>query len=107
MSENRTEKIIEIIRKAAADFVQIESNGSSLITITEVRLSKDKKCANILFTVLPEDKEEAVLDFLRRMRSEFREYTKEKTSLGIIPTFDFQIDLGEKHRQKLDTIPLN
>ena len=107
MSENRTEKIIEVIRKAAADFVQLESNGTSLITITEVRLSKDKKYANILFTVFPEDKEETVLDFLRRMRSGFREYIKEKTRLGIIPNFDFQIDLGEKHRQKLDKIPLN
>lgn len=106
MSENRTEKMIRVIKEAAADFVQIESNGASLITITEVRLSKDKKCANILFTVLPEEKEEAVLDFLKRMRSEFREYTKEKTRLGIIPTFDFQIDLGEKHRQKIDMISL-
>jgi ribosome-binding factor A len=107
MSENRTERIIRIIKEAAANFMQKESNGASLITITDVRLSNDEKYVNILFTVLPDDKEEAVLEFTKRMRSEFRQYIKQNTKLGRIPTFDFQIDLGEKHRQKLDTIPLN
>ena len=106
MSEKRIETIKKIIKKAAADFIQKESSGTSLITITAIKLSNDEKYANILFTVLPEDKEESALDFTKRMRSEFREYVRQNTKLGRIPTFDFQIDLGEKHRQKLDTIPL-
>ncbi len=106
MSENRSNKITKIIKNAAAEFMQKESNGASLITITGVRLSNDEKYANILFTVLPEDKEEAVLEFTKRMRSEFRQFVKSNTKLGRIPMFDFQIDLGEKHRQKIDTIPL-
>jgi len=105
MSE-RSEKIIRIIKSSAANFMQKESNGTSLVTITDVELSKDEKYANILFTVLPEDKEEAVLDFTKRLRSEFREYIKKNTKLGKIPTFDFNIDLGEKYRQKIDKIPL-
>jgi len=107
MSENRTDRIVTIIKNAAAEFMQRESSGQSLITITDVRLSNDEKYANILFTVLPEDKEEAALEFAKRMRSEFKQYIKSHTKLGRIPLFDFQIDLGEKHRQKLDTIPLN
>jgi ribosome-binding factor A len=107
MSEKRSETISKIIKKAAADFIQKESSGVSLITITDVRLSNDEKYANILFTVLPEDKKDAALEFTKRMRSEFREYIKAHTKLGRIPMFDFQIDLGEKHRQKIDTIPLN
>jgi ribosome-binding factor A len=106
MSENRSERIIRIVKEAAANFVQKESNGTSLITITGVRLSNNEKYVNILFTVLPEDKEAAVLEFMQRMRSEFRQYIKSNTKLGRIPTFDFQIDLGEKHRQKIDTISL-
>ena len=106
MSENRSERITRIVKEAAANFMQKESNGTSLITITNVRLSNDEKYVNILFTVLPDDKEEAVLEFAKRMRSEFRQYIKQNTKLGRIPTFDFQIDLGEKHRQKIDTIPL-
>ena len=106
MSDNRSDKIIKIIKKAAAEYMQRESNGASLITITDVKLSNDEKYANILFTVLPDDKEEAVLEFTKRMRTEFRQYVKTNTKLGRIPTFDFQIDLGEKHRQKIDTISL-
>lgn len=104
MSENRTERMIKIIKLAAADFMQRESSGSSLITITDVHLSKDEKYANILFTVLPEEKQNAALEFSKRKRTEFREYIKNKTKLGRIPTFDFEIDFGEKHRQKIDEI---
>jgi len=103
---NRIETIKKIVKKAAAEFMQKESSGQSLITITDVRLSNDEKYANILFTVLPDDKEEAVLEFTKRMRSEFRQYVKQNTKLGRIPMFDFEIDLGEKHRQKIDTISL-
>jgi len=104
---NRSEKMTKIIKLAAADFMQRESNGASLITITDVHLSKDEKYANILFTVLPEEKQEAVLEFTKRIRSEFRQYIKTKTKLGMIPTFDFDIDYGEKHRQKIDEISRN
>ena len=106
MSDRRTEKIIEVIRQAAANFMERESSGSSLITITRVVLSIDGKYANILFTVLPENMQDAALQFAKRMRSEFREYVKSNTRLGIIPTFDFEIDYGEKNRQKIDLISL-
>lgn len=107
MGQDRSQKLIKIIQKAAADFMQVESNGASLVTITNVRLSNDEKYATILFTVLPEEKQEAVLEFTKRMRSEFKQYVKANTKIGRIPMFDFQIDLGEKHRQKIDTIPLD
>ncbi len=106
MSEERSQGITKIIKKAAAEFMQKESSGQSLITITRVELSNDEKYANILFTVLPEDKEEPALEFAKRMRSEFKEYIKNNTKLGRIPLFDFNIDLGEKHRQKIDIISL-
>ena len=106
MSANRNEKIIKIVKTAAADFMQRESNGASLITITNVQLSNDEKYATILFTVLPVEKEEAALEFAKRMRSEFREYVRTHTKIGRIPMFDFDIDRGEKHRQKIDLISL-
>lgn len=106
MTDNRSDRIVTIIKNAAAEFMQRESNGASLITITDVRLSNDEKYANILFTVLPEDKEAPALEFAKRMRSEFKQYIKSHTKLGRIPLFDFQIDMGEKHRQKIDKISL-
>ncbi len=106
MPASRSEKIIKIIKSAAAEFLQRESNGASLITVTDAKLSNDEKYATILFTVLPEEKQDSALEFAKRMRSEFREYVKNNTKLGRIPMFDFGIDLGEKHRQKIDLISL-
>lgn len=106
MSDKKTESIIKVIKKAAADFLERESSGISLITVTDVKLSNDGKHANILFTVLPENKQDSALEFAKRMRSDFRDYVKSHTKLGKIPLFDFSIDLGEKHRQKIDLISL-
>jgi ribosome-binding factor A len=100
----RDERIIRIIKEAAAQFLQQESSGASLLTVTDAVLSKDGKYATILFTALPEDKEQAALEFAKRKRSEFKAFVKTHTKLGIIPLFDFEIDRGEKHRQRIDIL---
>ena len=104
--DNKEEKISNQIKELAAKFMQKESNGQSLITITNSQVSKDGKYVTILFTVLPEDKESDALDFTKRKRSEFRDFVKSELRLGRIPTFDFEIDYGEKHRQKIDKISI-
>jgi ribosome-binding factor A len=108
--EIRDGRMRDVIKDLAATFIQRESNGTSLITVTDVTLSDHGKQATIFFTVIPigkntgEDKEAAALDFMKRMRPEFREYVEEKSRLGRIPFFDFAIDIGEKNRQKIDEI---
>ncbi len=106
MQENsyRKEKIIDIIHKSASDFIQRESNKDSMITVTRIELSSDLKKAIVLVTVFPEHKEEAGIDFLKRNRSEFRDFVNKKTKIGQLPWFDFEIDNGEKSRQKIDKI---
>ena len=51
--------------------------------------------------------EKAALDFLKRQRSAFREFAMEKSRMGRIPFFDFELDSGEKNRQKIDEISRN
>jgi ribosome-binding factor A len=103
-NSHRKEKLVEQIHHCASNFVQKESNKNSMITITRVELSSDTKKAIVLFTVLPENQEKAALDFLKRNLTEFRHYVNQNTKIGHIPWFDFQIDEGEKSRQKIDTI---
>lgn len=86
------------------NFIKLESNGTSLVTVTNISVQNRGKNATILFTVLPEDKEEVVLDFLKRKRPEFRGFIKENSRVGIIPFIDFEIDLGEKNRQNVDRL---
>jgi ribosome-binding factor A len=100
----RDEKLKDQIKKWSAEFLQRESTGQSLITVTDVKLSADAKEATILFTVLPEDKQEVALEFARRQLSDFRDYMNKKVNVGRMPFFHFDIDRGEKHRQRIDEI---
>ncbi len=97
-------KLEEQIRQVAAEFVQRESNGASLITVTRVQMTNRLTKAVILFSVLPEDKQEEVLGFVQRKRKEFKEYVKKHARIGRIPLFEFAIDFGEKNRQRIDEI---
>lgn len=55
-------------------------------------------------TVLPEDKEQAALDFARRMRTEMRRYVMKRLPVKVIPFFEIEIDYGEKNRQHIDEL---
>ncbi|MCU0660259.1 MAG: ribosome-binding factor A [Candidatus Pacebacteria bacterium] len=103
----RQDKVGNLIRELAGRFIQEESNKTSLITVTEATISKDMKRATIFFTVFPAEKEEAVLDFLKRKRSEFHDYLKGKLETRAIPFVDFEIDRGEKNRQRIDELLAN
>lgn len=104
MSKN-TSKFNELIREMAGKFFVEEANSvNSLITVTKVESSPDRKNATIFFTVFPEDKEKPALDFAKRKRSEFKEYIKNESRLPRIPFVDFDIDYGERNRQNIDII---
>ena len=103
-SQHKDEKTLQLIKGLAAAFVQRESNRISLITVTNVILNDFAKKATILITVLPENKQNEALDFLKRKRGEFQEYVRENSRIGRVPLFDFSLDLGEKNRQKLDNL---
>lgn len=107
MSGDRDQKLKDVIREAAAEFLQRESNYTSILTVTDVSLSDRGSQSTIFFTVLPEDKEKGALDFVKRKRAEFREYFKSKARMRALPFFDFEIDKGEKNRQKIDEIARN
>ena len=103
----RDEKLKDQIIKWAAEFLQRESNGSSLITVTDVKLAREAKEATILLSVLPDEKQEEALEFTRRQLSEFREFMNKKVKTGRIPFFHFDLDRGEKHRQRIDEITIS
>jgi len=104
MSEYSKEKISEILKENAAVFLQKESSGKSLITITRSAVASNQRSAIIYFSVLPKSAEEEALNFTKRKRKEFYEYLKKHTRLRYIPFIDFEIDLGEKNRQRVDEL---
>ncbi len=103
MSE-RKEKLTEALKRSAAEFLKQEANPSPLITVTNCSISNDMRHATIFVTVIPSEKEAQAITFLRRKRTPFRDYLKQHTRMHIIPRIDFAIDLGERHRQKIDEL---
>jgi ribosome-binding factor A len=100
----RDDRIKEILRDMGARFLLLNSNGSSLITVTNVELTNRAKNATIFFTVFPTEFERTALEFAKRKRSEFKEFVMEHSKLGRVPQLDFDIDTGEKNRQKIDDL---
>lgn len=92
----------ELIRELASKFLSMESNRTSLITVTRVESDPKGSVANIYVTVFPDTQQNAALDFVKRQRSEFRDYLKQNAKLMRIPHVDFHIDAGERSRQKID-----
>jgi len=100
----KDEKLIELFRNLAAQFISRESNRTSLITVTGASLSDDRKYVTIFLSVYPDDKEGEAIKFVSRQRSEFKEFVKGHARIGKIPFFDFKIDKGEKNRQKIESL---
>ena len=101
----RDNRISSLYMSLAAEFLERQATGGGMITVTGIQMSRDHKLVTILFTVFPDKFEQNALHFAKRERSEFREYVRSKTkNLSFCPVFDFEIDLGEKHRQRIDSL---
>ncbi len=88
----------------AQDFFQRESSGVSMITVTRADISRDMRHGTIFITVLPDDKEDAAINFAKRMRSELRHYVMKRLPVKVIPFFEVEIDYGEKNRIHVDEL---
>ena len=103
----RTDQVKELLKGLAAQFLQEESNRTAMITVTNADVSNDLKQATIYITVYPTSGEESALNFVKRKRRAFRNFAKPKLHMKNIPFFDFEIDKGEKNRQRIDELLKN
>lgn len=100
----RTEQVGLQLKEIAATFFERESSGLSLITVTRTDVSPDLKNCTVYISVLPESKEKAALDFVRRQLPDLRTFVKKQTRTNILPFFKVELDYGEKNRQNIDDI---
>ena len=104
MGGQRQIQVSEMLAHLAGEYFARESNRESLMTITRAEIAPNLKYVTIFFSVLPETFEDKVLAFAKRSRSEFRKYVRDHSALHPIPTIDFEIDYGEKNRQRIDDL---
>ena len=103
MSE-RVEKIKEVVRSACAEYLATASNGTSLITITDITVTPDLKQATLFVSVYPESSEDSAINFLKRQRPQMRDHLKKRMATRVIPFLEVLIDKGEKNRQRIDEL---
>ena len=103
-NSQRSNQVSTLLMNLTAEFLERESNRQSLVTVTSAKVSSDLKKATVYITVLPEEKEEAALDFAKRKRKELREYVKERIEFRVLPFIDIEIDKGQKIEQKIDAL---
>jgi len=101
---DKNQKAADLIKQLTAEFISLESNRTSLITVTNIELTRDWGKATIMVTIYPEDSVEVALDFLNRKRDDVRDFIKQRANLRRIPFFQFVEDAGEKHRQHMDEL---
>ena len=101
---NRSEKMQEVIRKAAAEYLVREANPQSLITVTRVDMGNDGKSANIFLSVFPTTLEEQAVAFANRHRGDFGDFYKKQRRGAYPPKVEFFVDMGEKNRQRMDEL---
>jgi len=100
----RKEKITEQLQHLAGMFLAQESNNTSLITVTGAKLSDDLKHATILLSIYPVEKEVEALRFVKRKELDFRKYADTRLRAVRIPRITFDLDSGEKNRQRIDEL---
>ena len=107
METRKQNQLTEEISNFAGKYFAREYASTSLMTITRASMASNLKTITIYVSIMPTSDEQRALKFLKRSRSDFREYLKSEGQLSRIPTVDFEIDLGEKNRQRVDELTRN
>ena len=94
----------EAVAHMAGDFFAREGGVKALITVTHADVSHNFKNVMVYLSVLPHTHEKEALAFAKRARSDFREYMKARSFFHPAPIVDFEIDYGEKNRQRVDEL---
>jgi len=100
---------VEIINKFIIDgpftsFFGNESRDGELITVTNCTLLRVGQRAELGLTIWPETSEAKVLARLERRLAAFREFAQSRLRARALPFLTITLDLGEKHRQRIDKL---
>ncbi len=102
--QHKREKLNSAIREAAGEYLASKRFENAMVTVTSVNIEGNLSKATVFVTVYPEKENEKVLRKINRGRGLFAKHVKTKTRIINIPYFNFEIDKGEMHRQRIDDI---
>lgn len=94
-NDHHDERMLAIIAREAATFIQQEAGSDSLITVVRAQSMSRGDHVAVFVSVYPEDKMRSALSFLERQRHAFSDYLKKHARLGPLPRIDFLPDNRE------------
>lgn len=100
----RDDKAASLLLHAAGEFIAREAGRFTLITPTRADIGGDRKNATIYVSVFPDADTPRALAYLERNRDEFRQFLKKESRLSVLPFVRFELDEGERNRQRLDEL---
>ena len=103
----RDDRAVSILLENIGRYIAREAGRSTLITPTRATFSKDRKNATIYVSVYPEAQEGKALEFLMRHKDLFRNELKKTTRFARLPFIWFELDEGERARQRFDEVSRN
>lgn len=104
MASTHHEQLADQLKEAAATYVSLWSNRKSLITVTDIKLTRKADKATFLVSVFPPEAQGPAIGFLMRKRGECHNYLKDHVSVGRVPHVEFVLDEGEKNRQRVEEL---
>jgi len=104
VSEIKDHRAASLLSQLAAEYFNIESNKNTLITVTRAEMSDRGRRCLILLSVLPTQEENMALEFAKRKRNDFRKFIRTKKIFGFAPHINFELDYGERNRQRIDEL---
>jgi ribosome-binding factor A len=103
----RTERVADIIREEIAQIVgyELEDPRLTMVTVTEVRLSGDKRTARVYFTVTGDENEhKSALAALKRAAPYVRKQLGLSLNLPRTPEIHFVRDRVEEEGERVDQL---
>ena len=101
---HRQEKVSGRLQEIISGFLNKEANTRSVITVTHCEVGRDLKNVTAFISVFPDTYEAEALEFTKRRRSDLRSLIADQMPMKTIPFVDFEIDAGEKNRQRIEKI---
>lgn len=104
---HRTERSAELIREEIAQIVgyELEDPRLSMVTVTDVKLSGDKRDARVYVTIVGDENEhKAALEALRRAAPYVRKQLGLSLNLPRIPELHFVRDRVEEEGARVDQL---
>jgi len=102
----RSERVAGLLRRELADIlrVEIEPELPSLISLTDVEVSRDLSHAHVYISVLEIDKAPEVMRMLGDATGQIRHELAGRVRLRIVPTLKFLHDTASESGQRIEQL---